>query len=213
VAMFALYFLLFFEFLFPQAKFDQLVPYADAIVPGVQMSLLAFAGIAMGRHLVSPRLSKWSFVNAQLSSRGILILFWISVAIGYFHMLLAVNFSPIAMIDEFMWPRFSQDWAREQFGDWKALLTELGAMIYLVPPLAGVILSRRKSYSAISLLFVLAVFLLTLFYGFTTGTRNIIASYLITFSLLLFFGGVAPANDRSMYPWLRCSSICDLLRA
>ena len=205
VAMFALYFLLFFEFLFPQAKFDQLVPYADAISPGVQMSLLAFAGIAMGRHLVSPRLSKWSFVNAQLSSRGILILFWISVAIGYFHMLLAVNFSPIAMIDEFMWPRFSQDWAREQFGDWKALLTELGAMIYLVPPLAGVILSRRKSYSAISLLFVLAVFLLTLFYGFTTGTRNIIASYLITFLAAYFYSSEASRRQMIVLCTLGCA--------
>src|SRR5207245_540125 len=98
VAMFALYFLLFFEFLFPQGKFDELVPYADAISPGVQVSLLAFAGIAIGRHLVSPRLSKWSFVNAQLSSRGILILFWISVAIGYFHILLAVIFIPLTMM-------------------------------------------------------------------------------------------------------------------
>src|SRR5256885_16855044 len=30
-------------------------------------------------------------------------------------------------------------------------------------------------------------------------------------SLFLFFGSIAPANDRSMYPWLRCSSICHVL--
>src|SRR5207244_8582940 len=123
VAMFALYFLLFFEFLFPQGKFDELVPYADAISPGVQMSLLAFAGIAIGRHLVSSRLSKWSFVNAQLSSRGILILFWISFAIGYFHILLAVNFNRLTLLDDVMGPRFSQFCARGPLVDWQALLT------------------------------------------------------------------------------------------
>src|ERR1700676_4702911 len=32
VAMLALYFLLFFEFLFPQSKFDELVPYAHTIL-------------------------------------------------------------------------------------------------------------------------------------------------------------------------------------
>src|SRR6266487_3198365 len=53
VSMFALYFLLFFEFLFPQRKFDDLVPYAQAIIPAIRISLWAFAGIAIGRHFIS----------------------------------------------------------------------------------------------------------------------------------------------------------------
>ncbi len=109
IAIFALYFLLFFEFLFPQSKFDELVPYPEAVLPSVRICLLAFAGIA------------------------------------------------------------------------RALLYEVGAMLYLVPPLAGIILGRRKFYSAPALLLVLLALLFTLFYGFCTGTRNIIGSYLITF--------------------------------
>jgi hypothetical protein len=191
VALLALYFLLFFEFLFPQRQFDELVPYAQATLPGIRVSLLAFAGIAIGRHLVSRHLSRWSFVETELSPRGILLLFWISFAVGYFHMLMSVGFNPIAMVTEFMGPRFSQPWQRGQFGDAAALLYELGAMLYLVPPLAGIILGRRRLYSSAALLVVFAAFLFTLFYGFCTGTRNIIASYLITFLAAYFYSSSA----------------------
>jgi len=181
VAMLALYFLLFFEFLFPQSKFDELVPYAHTILPGIRVCLWAFGGIAIGRHCVSRRLRTWKFIETELSPTAMLALFWISFAIGYFNMLLSVGFDPVAMMDAFLGPRFDVPWGRGQFGDAQALLYELGAMLYLVPPLAGVILGRRKSYSAIALLLVLFALLFTLFYGFCTGTRNIIGSYLITF--------------------------------
>ncbi len=181
VAMFALYFLLFFEFLFPQRRFDELVPYADAVLPGIRVCLLAFAGIAIGRHCVSSHLSRWGFVEADLAPSGILLLFWTSFAIGYFYMLLSVGFNPITMVEAFLGPRFDVPWGRGKFGDVQALFYELGAMLYLVPPLAGVILGRRKLYSPVALLLVFAALLFTLFYGFCTGTRNIIASYLITF--------------------------------
>jgi len=181
VAMFALYFLLFFEFLFPQSKFDDLVPYPDAVLPSIRLCLLAFAGIAVGRHCVPRQLGKWEFARTDLSPRAMLLIFWISFAVGYFHMLLAVDFNPVTMVDQFMGPRFSEAWGREQFGDARALLFELGAMLYLVPPLAGIILGRRKLYSRAMLLLVLLALLFTLFYGFCTGTRNIIGSYLVTF--------------------------------
>jgi hypothetical protein len=181
VAMFALYFLLFFEFLFPQPHFDELVPHAQAILPGIRVSLWAFAGIAIGRHCVSRRLQRWRFVEADLSPSAILVLFWISFAIGYFYMLMSVGFNPLTLVDEFMGPRFDVPWGREKFGDARAMLYELGAMLYLVPPLAGIILGRRKAYALPSVLLVLFALLFTLFYGFCTGTRNIIASYLITF--------------------------------
>jgi hypothetical protein len=181
VAMFALYFLLFFEFLFPQSRFDELVPYPDAVLPSVRLCLLAFAGIAVGRHCLPRHLRKWEFARTDLSPRAMLVIFWISLAVGYFHMLLAVDFNPVAMVDQFMGPRFAVPWGREQFGDARALLFEVGAMLYLVPPLAGIILGRRKLYSRTMLLLVLLALLFTLFYGFCTGTRNIIGSYLITF--------------------------------
>jgi oligosaccharide repeat unit polymerase len=181
VAIFALYFLLFFEFLFPQTKFDELVPYPEAILPGIRICLCGFAAIAIGRHLVSRHLTRWKFVEAELSSTGILVLFWISFAIGYFYMLMSVGFNPVTMVNAFLEPRFDAPWGRGQYGDAQALLYELSAMLYLVPPLAGVILGRHKSYSAGALLLVLCALLFTLFYGFSTGTRNIIGSYLITF--------------------------------
>ena len=181
VSMFALYFLLFFEFLFPQPRFDELVPFPEAVLPAIQVCLLAFAGIAIGRHCVSRRLQRWKLVEADLPPSRIMLLFWISFAIGYFYMLMSVGFNPVTMVQEFMGPRFAVPWGREKFGDVQALLYELGAMLYLVPPLAGVILGRRKLYSALSLLLVLLALIFTLFYGFCTGTRNIIASYLITF--------------------------------
>jgi oligosaccharide repeat unit polymerase len=181
VAMFALYFLLFFEFLFPQQKFNELVPFPAAILPGIRVCLWAFAGIAIGRHCMGGGVRKWKFVEAELSPRGMLILFWLSFAIGYFGMLASVGFNPITMVSEFMGPRFAVPWGRAKFGDARALLYELGAMLYLVPPLAGVILGRRRLYSGPALLLVLLALLFTLFYGFCTGTRNIISSYLITF--------------------------------
>ncbi len=181
VSMFALYFLLFFEFLFPQQKFDEMVPHAAAVSPAIRVCLWGFAGIAIGRHCVSHRLKRWKFIEADLPASGILLLFWISFAIGYFYMLMSVGFNPIVMVNEFMGPRFAVPWGRGQFGDAQALLYELGAMLYLVPPLAGVILGRRNLYKPLAVLTVFLALVFTLFYGFCTGTRNIIGSYLITF--------------------------------
>ena len=96
-------------------------------------------------------------------------------------MLMAVNFNPVEMVGWFLEPRFTAPWGRGQFGDASALLYELGATLYLVPPIAGVILGRRSGYGVASLVFVSLALLFTLFYGFTTGTRNVIAAYVITF--------------------------------
>jgi hypothetical protein len=85
------------------------------------------------------------------------------------------------MLEYFMAPRFAQPWARGKLGDWKALFYELGMLLYLVPPVAGIIMARRRSYSSFSLLLVGAGLLFTLFYAFAGGTRNVFASYLVTF--------------------------------
>ena len=70
-------------------------------------------------------------------------------------------------------------------------------LIYLVPPLAGIILARRQRFSFFSLLLVIAGLLFTLFYGFTSGTRNVLASYLVTLLIGYAFavGRAAPARD------------------
>jgi oligosaccharide repeat unit polymerase len=95
-------------------------------------------------------------------------------------------------VSYFLAPRFSQPWQRGQYGDLNALLTEIGALLYLVPPLAGVILGRVRRYSRGSRLLVFLGLVFTLFYGFSTGTRNIMVIFVVTFGLGYFFaeGGI-----------------------
>lgn len=187
VAMVALYYLLFVEFLFPQPQFDEMVSLSAAIKPAITVCLAAFAAIAVGRHFVSRRISHWEIVKAKLPPSSLLILFWCSFGLGFFNMLLAVDFNPVEMVRYFLAPRFAVPWGRGQFGDLNALLWELGAVLYLVPPLAGIILGRRQSYSGLTLLLVLLALSFTFFYGFCTGTRNLIGSYLITFIVAYFY--------------------------
>ena len=191
VALFALYFLLFVEFLFPQPHFDELVGSPEKIEPGIGVCLLGFAALSVGRHCVSSRVQAWRVVDIRMPTSILLLLFWISFAFAYFHILLAVNFDPIAMIYHFLDPRFEQPWARAQLGDAHSMLYELGATIYLIPPLAGIILGRGRVRSKFSVVIVVLALLLTLFYGFSTGTRNVICAYVITFLVSYFYASSA----------------------
>ncbi len=101
--------------------------------------------------------------------------------IGYAHMVIAVDFK---IYEVYLWwleARFSQPWQRGRLGDWKALIVELGLFIYLIPPLGGIILARRYRYGWFALISVITALLITFFYGFTSGTRYILAAYLVTF--------------------------------
>ncbi len=191
VGLFALYFLIFFEFLFPQPYFDTMVGAPQKIERGIDVCLCAFAALSIGRHCVSQRVRPWRFVDMEMPVSILLLLFWISVALGYFHMLLAVNFNPIAMVSHFLDPRFAVPWGRPQFGDARALLYELGATLYLVPPLAGLILGRGRLGPGPGAILVVLALLLTLFYGFTNGTRNIIFAYVVTFMVSYFYASSA----------------------
>jgi oligosaccharide repeat unit polymerase len=71
------------------------------------------------------------------------------------------------------------------------MLYELGATLYLVPPLAGIILGRPRKRWNLNVILVLLGLLLTLFYGFTTGTRNIICAYMVTFLVSFFYASSA----------------------
>ena len=186
VSMAALYYLIFVEFLFPQPDFDALSRNADVDL-GIEVVLWSFGAMAVGRHLVSRRSRPWSLADKQLPQSSIVVLFWLCFGMGYFYMLVAVDFDPALMIWHFMGPRFSEPWARGRFGDAETLLYELGAMIYLIPPLAGIILGRRHLYPRLGVLWVLLALLLTFFYGFTTGTRSVMGAYLITFLVAYFY--------------------------
>jgi hypothetical protein len=186
VSMAALYYLVFIEFLFPQPEFDSLARNVDVTL-GIQVVLASYGAMAVGRHLVSGRLRPWSLASKQLPSSSLFVLFWLCFAAGYLYMLITVDFDPLLMIWHFMGPRFSEPWARGQYGDAEALLYELSATIYLVPPLAGIILGRRRRYPRLRVLLVAAALLLTLFYGFTTGTRSVIGAYLITLLVAYYY--------------------------
>ena len=110
-----------------------------------------------------------------------MVAFVLAFALGYFYIFLAVHFDLFEAIRQMQWPRFSQSWTRGRLGGWHDLLNEVGALIFLLPPLGGAIFAQRKRYGVGSLLFVTAVLALTFFMGFTGGTRNVLLTYLITF--------------------------------
>jgi hypothetical protein len=181
LAIAALYFLSLFEFLFPQ-------PAADAMVSGAaaraatQLLLIGFAGLLIGRHLLHPRRQPLGgLLTREAPSGSLLVLFWAAFVLGFIYMLAAVRFDVVEMVNWFVAPRFSQPWGRGKFGDWRALLFELSTLIYLVPPLGGVILARRARFGFLSLLLVGAALLFTFFYSFSSGTRNLFAGHLVTF--------------------------------
>jgi hypothetical protein len=188
VMLVTLYGLTFLEFLFPQPGIDQQISDPDEISFGVQACLIAFGGLSLGRHLGSSRRRTRCVSNAQLSPNTLVLLFWTSFGIGFLYMLLAVDFNPVALVHYFLEPRFGQPWQRGKFGDWKALLGELGALIYLVPPIGGIVLGRIRIYSKGCRCMVLLATVFTMFYGFSSGTRNVTAVFAITFSLGYFFG-------------------------
>jgi hypothetical protein len=183
----ALYGLTLFEFLFPQPDFSNTpfgynaVPSNEAAAYGVSLTLLGFAGIVLGRHFVGRTSPRAPGVSQDLSTRTLFTIFILIAIVGYFHILYAVNFNPLEALKQMAWPRFSQSWARGKLGGWSSLVFELGALIYLIPPLAAIILQKRKSLRPHQILVVLAILLVTLYSGFVGGTRSIFVLYVVTF--------------------------------
>ncbi|MBV9490566.1 MAG: oligosaccharide repeat unit polymerase, partial [Verrucomicrobia bacterium] len=181
VAFLALYGLTFFEFLLPQPAVDHMVG-AAAMNRACNLAFLAFGAMAIGRHC-APRAPKFleELVGRPTPPRALLIVFWLSFFLGTFYMLLAVKFNVFEMIDRMMGPRFTQPWGRGRYGDYRALLNEIGAMINLVPPVAGLVLCQREKYRMTTWVSVALVYSFCLFMGLASSTRNVLAAYVITF--------------------------------
>lgn len=180
MALCAFYFLTFFEFLFPQPQFDA-IAYSEHVRQAIKLCMWAFAGLAIGRHCFDGRRPSTAFLFPSVPPRAIVWTFWVSLLFGSLYMLASVEFSLSRLYEGLVGPRFSQPWGRGRFGDWKALLYELNMLLFLVPPLGGVLLARRSHYSKAQVFFGLAGVLIVLFYGFCSGTRNLFAGYLLTF--------------------------------
>src|ERR1043166_7737406 len=192
VAIIALYFFLFLEFLFPQRRLNELTLNTNEIERGVTVCLWAFAAIAVGRHFLPRGWSRhWRIAAIHVRPATMVWMFISCFVFGFLYMLYTVDFDPVELMKQFLGPRFTQPWGRGQFGDWQAMLYETGSVLFLAPSLAGVILGRRKNYTGFQLTLVVCGLLFVLFYGFSTGTRNLIGSYLITFLVSMFYASGA----------------------
>ncbi len=77
-------------------------------------------------------------------------------------------------------------------------------LLYLVPPLGGILIARRRQHRWFQTFFVALGVLFTLFYGFSSGTRNIFASYLVTFLIGYSFA----ANRRQTKEIVVLAALC-----
>src|SRR5262249_20661820 len=134
-------------------------------------------------NLVPRQARSWKNVNSiHLQPANIFLLFVFAALVGYLHMLVAVNFDPFEIFRQISLPRFSQSWSRGRYGDAYALLYEWQMLIYLIPPIAGLIYARTKEYNIFQKVIVTIVFAFTFYYAFASGTRNVIAIYVMTFA-------------------------------
>jgi hypothetical protein len=63
----------------------------------------------------------------------------------------------------------------------------LSLLIYVIPPIAGMMLARHKRYTGWQFLQVMAGLALTFYYGFSSGTRHLFGTYLVTFLIAYAF--------------------------
>ena len=185
-ALGSLYLLLFIEYVTLQPEVNNQTT-SELIIPSIKVGLIGFLGITLGRHIISSSVLLPSFARKQARRQDIEFLLYISFVFGYAFMLYKVNFNPVELVNSMMGPRFSQPWTRGRFGDLSALLYEIGMMKMILPPLAGFILAQPHRVSSKARTFSLFILLFTLFYGFTSGTRNLLASQLITFMAAFAF--------------------------
>jgi hypothetical protein len=181
ICLAALFFLTLFEFLFPQPLFDSLAVESSTIT-SITLCLIAFGSLAIFRHFAPPMPGTLMTILTRPTPPNVMLgIFWFSFFFGFLYMLLAVGFNVASLIEQMMGARFSQPWTRGRYGDWKALLNELGMTLYLVPPIAGVIFARREKYKSATLIAIFLALLFTFFQGFAGGTRNVVAAYVVTF--------------------------------
>jgi oligosaccharide repeat unit polymerase len=188
MALVAFYYLTLYEFLFPQPLFDAFT-HVESTRAGLWTIYWAVAGLLLGRHLHRSKKQPFGdLMTRPVPVSRLLTLYWAAAFLGYSHMLFAVNFDIPKMIDAMMQPRFTQPWGRAQVGgSIKDLLYELNLLMYLLPPLAGLMLARRERYGFFQLVSVCAVAGFTLFQGFSSGTRSLFGTYLVTFVIAYAF--------------------------
>ena len=185
----ALYYLTLYEFLFKQRYFDIQMQDVRATYLALWAVIIGFATLFIGRHFVPRGRQPLEEIMTRPVPGGWLVcVFWVSFFLGFLHMLIAVKFDIAKMVEAMLRARFDQPWTRGKFGDWKALISELELLLYLIPPIAGLMLARRERFPAIHLIPVLLGVAWVFFYGFVSGTRSLFGAYLVTFMIAFAFG-------------------------
>jgi hypothetical protein len=179
IAMAALYFLLYFEFLFPQTHFDTLVLPQEAGEAG-RLTQVGLAAMVIGRHVALP--CGWLARSARISlgPGHYLALFWVAFLLSHLPMWVAVGFDIRALWEELLGPRFGRSWGRGRYGDMGTLFHELQLFGYIVPPVAGWILASRRRYRAATLWLMGICLTFHLTVAFCSGTRNVLAIHFAT---------------------------------
>jgi oligosaccharide repeat unit polymerase len=195
VGILALYYLTLYEFLFPQPYFDVNMSDVGATYLALWAVIIGFIGIFIGRHLVPRGKQPFEEIMTRPVPLGWLsVILWVCFFAGFLHVLLGVNFDLPNILEAMMRARFEQPWGRAKLGDWKALIHELELLLYLVPPIFGLMLGKRERYSPSNLLLAAIAYLWLLFFAFAAGTRTVFAAHLITF--LVAFTFAAPPQRR-----------------
>ena len=208
VGILALYYLTLYEFLFPQPYFDSSTKGVHSVYLGLWAVLIGFIGLFIGRHLVPRGRQPFEQVMTRPVPPGWLVgVMWFCFFAGFLHVLLGVEFDLTRIIPEMMKSRFEVPWARGRLGDWRALINELSLLLYLVPPIVGLMFGRRERYSSPSLVLALLAYLWLLFFGFTAGARTVFAAYLVTFLIAFTFS--SPPQRRTQV--LAVAAICAVM--
>ncbi len=188
VCLLALYGLTLAEFLVDQPIVNDRLNLIQA-EKGLDLVYIGFGALALGRHLVKPpEVSGTSLKDLPpLPPKVIFICFLLCFFIGHFYMFIAVDFNPIALYENLMGPRFGVPWGRGRYGTFSTLLNELNLLSYLIPPVTGLMLARRKQFTRAQIAIALTLFLVTLFIVISRGSRNVLAIHLATFLIAHIF--------------------------
>src|SRR5205823_2131770 len=121
-------------------------------------------------------------VHREIARPKLLVLFFFCLFIGYFHMLLAVDFNVAKMFDAMLTSeRFGTPWSRGSLGSWKTLLNELAGFLYLGPALGGLMFARPGRFGLWSKIAVVIGLVLIALQGLSTGTRFVMMGYMSAF--------------------------------
>lgn len=187
ICLVGLYGLTLGEFLLPQPDLERMLT-VDQTRKALDLVFLGTGSLAIGRHLI--RLDAGRSQAMQLPSLSPTLLTGIAFGaffIGHLYMFVGVNFDPFKFVHHLFGPRFGVPWGRGRYGDFRALLVEVGLISYIIPPILGMALARRKEFAPPMLFSLVLIYLITLFFAFCSGTRNIVAIHLATFSISHIF--------------------------